>query len=326
MIRKIAFLLCVAGTTAAHAETLTLTTGETIKGTIVSQDDAQVVVQHPMFGQLTVPRESIVAIVAEPAEGEAAPDVPAESEAVAGVVAEPPEEPTPEPELKPESEPTGFFAGWSNRLEIGFNVSEGNTENSDFRVGFGSTKENDRHRWKADASYYLEFDEGDRTDHAATAGLLKDWLYPDSRWFWYALGRVDFDEFEAWDWRTFAGGGVGYHLVQEESLTIDLRGGAGLLREFGSEDDNLRPEGQLGIEGEWRIDDRQSIVADAWFYPDLGDLGEYRTTASAAWQIKIDARRGMSLKLGVENEYESEVDPGNEKNDFKAFGAFVFEF
>jgi len=321
MIRKIAFLLCMAGASAAGAETLTLTTGETIKGTIIAQDDAQVVIEHPMFGQLTVPRDSIVTIVADEA-ADAAETAP--SPEAAPPAPDAPPEAAAEPSTPPE--PTGFFAGWSNQLEIGFNASSGNSENADARLRFASKKENDEHRWAFDAAYYLAYDEGDKTDNEFTAGLLKDWLIPESRWFWWARGRYDYDEFESWDQRLSAGVGPGYHLVQEENLTIDLRAGMGLAREFGSDEDNIKPEAQLGAEAEWTIDDRQSLVGETWLFPDLGDLGEYRWTAALAWQLKLDWKRGLALKFGLENEYESEVDPDADNNDLKLYGALVFEF
>jgi putative salt-induced outer membrane protein YdiY len=297
---------------SAGADTVTLTTGETLSGSLVSQNDAQVVVQHPVLGKLTIPRASVASVVVQ-----AKPDPTPPTEAVA-----PQPEPTPEPVVEEE----GFFAGWSSKLEIGFNIRTGNTESTDGRVRFGSSKENDHHRWKADAAYYIAFDDGDKTDHEATAGLLKDWLFPGSKWFWWAKGRGDYDEFQSWDYRLTGGGGLGYHLVEEEKLTIDLRAGMGLAREFGSDDEDIHPEAQLGIEGEWQIDDRQSIVADTWVYPDVGDLGEYRITSSAAWQFKVDMKRGLSFKLGLENEYESEVEYGDDHNDLKVFGAMVLEF
>jgi len=317
MKRTLALLLCLVAS-AASAQTVTLSTGETLTGPITAQTDATITMQHPVLGPLTIPRENITAIVADESPADDAPEA-VQPAPVNAPVAEP--EPTPQVE-----QPTGFFAGWSNKLEIGFNVSSGNSDSSDGRIRFTSAKENDYHRWAADAAYYVAYDDGDKTDSDFTVGLLKDWLDPDSKWFWWAKGRYDYDEFESWDHRVTAGGGPGYHLIQEDNFTLDLRAGMGLAREWGSDEDDIKPEAQLGAEAAWTIDDRQSIVADTWLYPDLGDLGEYRWTASAAWQMKLDMKRGLALKFGVENEYESEVDPGSENNDLKLFGALVFDF
>jgi len=302
---------------SAGADTITLTTGEVLSGTVVSQDDANVVLQHPVLGTLTIARTSVTSVVVTP-QGDQPP-----AEAVTPETTPAPA-PAPEPEAEPE--PTGFFAGWSSRLEIGFNLRTGNTESADGRLKFASEKETQRDRWKADASYYIGLNNGQKTDHEATAGLLKDWLIPDSRWFWWAKGRGDYDEFESWDYRLSGGGGLGYHLIQEEKFTVDLRAGMGLSREFGSEDEDIHPEAQLGIEGEWKIDERQSLVGDTWVYPDVGDLGEYRITSSAAWQMKIDMKRAIAFKLGLENEYESDVRDGDDHNDLRVFGGLIFEF
>lgn len=312
-------IACALAATAARAEVIVLTTGETIKAPIASQNDEQVIVQHPILGQLTVPRAGIASIAPDPAPAE----VGEPAQAAVVVPPTPPAEPA-EPEAAPP--PAGFFDGWSSKLEIGFTFNDGNTENADLLVSFVSVKETETDRWKADTSYFLAFDSGDRTDNKFTAGLLKDWLIPDSKWFYWAKARYDYDEFKSWNQRVAASAGLGYHLIQEDDMTLDLRAGLGAAREFGSNDKNVKLEAPLGFDWDWKLTEQQSVGVEGWAYPDLTDLPEARYTLDVFWQVKLDFQKGLAFKLGLFDEYETQVDPGDEHNDIRIYGSLVYEF
>jgi putative salt-induced outer membrane protein len=309
--------------TAAGGGTIQLQSGDVIKGLIRQQTEQDVTIEHPIYGTLVTPRAMIEQMQLE--EGDAM-TVTSEGEGAALEAAAAPGPMTEEfePESKPELE--RFFAGWESRIEVGFEQNTGNTESFDGRVRFETNKETERDRWKADAAYYLSSEDNEETKNEFTAGLFKDWLIPESRWFYWAKGRYDLDEFQSWDHRVSASGGVGYDWIKTDDLTVTFRGGLGGAKEFGSEDDDIRPEGVVGAEVAWQLNDTQKIVGDTFIYPDLGDLGEFRATSSLAWEIALDYARGLAFKLGLENEYESEVDPGIKHNDLKIFGALVFDF
>ena len=61
-------------------------------------------------------------------------------------------------------------------------------------------------------------------------------------------------------------------------------------------------------------------------YPDLSDVGEGRLVSRADWTIKIDQNRGISLKFGVQNEYESTTIGKQKHNDFKGLISLGYDF
>jgi hypothetical protein len=114
--------------------------------------------------------------------------------------------------------------------------------------------------------------------------------------------------------------------VEPPKWKINLLAGAGALKEFGSDDDEVRPEGLLGLEGEWQIAEKNTLVFASTFFPDLNELGEYRWVSSAGWSYLLDEKNKLSLTAGVQYEYDSVVDPGDEHYDLRAFVGLQLDF
>jgi hypothetical protein len=120
-------------------------------------------------------------------------------------------------------------------------------------------------------------------------------------------------------------GGVGYEFLEREDFTLRGRTGASLARRSGVEDD-LIPEILLGLESSWQISAAQELRWATAFFPSLDELGEYRSVSSLEWVISLDEADGISFKLGLDNEYESNVSSDTEANDLSYYGALVFDF
>ena len=90
--------------------------------------------------------------------------------------------------------------------------------------------------------------------------------------------------------------------------------------------EDLRLEGLLGADLAWRITDRQSLEAWTRFHPDLGNASEFRAVSSISWSWLVNDEAKMSLHTGVEHEYQSVVDPGNDHNDWRIVAGLQFDF
>ncbi len=307
-MKFLAAALCVVMVVSiAQADTVQLITGETLTGKVISQADSKVQFQHPVLGTLTIPADKVANVTAAQ---------PAAPKAV----------PTPKPEPAPAPKPTGFFADWDARLEVGLGFGDGNSQYLNFNTAFKAKKETKKDRWAFDAAYFLNESDGSRSKDEATIGLQKDWLLPDSPWFYFTNGRFDYDRFASYDQRVSGAGGVGYDWIKTDDLSVTLSAGLGATREFGSDNEDVKPEALLGAKGTWKITDNQTLAAKTTFYPDLGDVGEFRWVNSAEWLIKINQDDGISFKLGAEHEHNSEVDAGVKKNDLKVYAALVWDF
>jgi len=309
----------------ALADTVTLQTGETLVGTVVEQTEQAVVLEHPVLGPLMIPAEQVSAVtVGDAAPTEAPADAPAPAEAAVQAEPEaPPAAPTPAPP------PTGFrklLAEWDNSISLGVSGSQGNTDDVSLRAQFQSRKETETDRWTVDLRYYFEQEEGDTSDNNFIGDLVKDWLFQDSPWLLFAKGRYEYDQFEQWKHRVSGFGGVGYTWFKQEDFEFNTRLGGGVTREFSGQEET-RPEALIAAELViWKPTEAQSVTASTTLFPDLGDFAEFRWVTTAEWRIAINQADGMSVRLGIENEYESEVASGSEHNDLKYYGALSLDF
>lgn len=215
---------------------------------------------------------------------------------------------------------------WESHFTLGAVGSFGNTDTQSVTLSINSVRERENEVLKLDLSYYLGMTDGDRTDNRLTAGARQDWLIPDSRWLYFAQGRYDFDEFQSWDYRLGAHAGIGYKWIDEEDFKATLRAGAGVNKEFNSDDDGYRPEALAGISLEWTLSEKQSFNLESMIYPDLEETGEFRLITTANWSLMVDEESNISLTAGVFYEHQSEVDTGIEKDDVKIHVGLQFNF
>ena len=298
-------LACAAalGVSAASlAGDLTLSNGDRLTGPIVEQTADHVVIEHETLGRLEIARDRIEGL--ELSDNERVALSMLQDDGAAAEAAEEPE--------------------WKSSFRLGLGASYGNSDDQNLSAGLTSKRETDRMRTTLDLGYFYSAADGDRTENRFTAGLRNDWLIPESRWFIFAQGRYDYDEFQTWEHRLAGHGGVGYELIKKDNFKLNLRGGAGVTREWNIED--TRPELLFGADLEWQITEKQSLIASGTIYPDLDDTGEFRTLSTAMYSAVISDNSNMAFNIGVEHEYQSTAIDPVDKNDVRLFAGLQFDF
>lgn len=317
------WLMVVSLTFAAGADEVRLQTGDVLKGQVVSQNAEQLVLDHPVLGKLMLPMKQVAAVQREAApaavvEGAAPAAADPEAQARAAAAAE--------AIAQHEHWFDRFRKEWKSRFEMGASITQGNSESVNLYLAANTKRENKLYRTKFDAGYNRASKGGDVTQNEFTFGAANDWLIPDSRWFWFANGRYEYDDFESWRHRLSAAGGIGHETIKTPRVQWLNRMGLGAALEIGGQDDEIIPEGFLGTEFNWKITDSQTLALTTIYYPDLTDPMEFRLVSTAEWIIKFADDTNVSLKVGLKNEYESEVDPNKEHNDLKIYSAIVVDF
>jgi putative salt-induced outer membrane protein YdiY len=214
---------------------------------------------------------------------------------------------------------------WLSELDFSVGGSSGNSRTLDLRTAFRTDRDEERRRLRFDASYFYSESEGEQNQGRLSAGARSDWSIEASRWLYFLQLRYDLDEFRAWTHRASTHGGMGYHFSRREDLKLIGRLGAGASKEWDATED-VQPEGVLGFEADWRISERQRLTAESTLFPTLDDVPEFRWVSTVAWRTQLDGMRGISLSLGVENEYESETPPGIRNNDLTYFVGLTLAF
>ncbi len=280
------------------AGTVTLQNGDRIKGSILTNSDDGLYLQHKTLGQLTLDQTQVKAVAYSHTD----------------------------PAYEGNALDHWFFPGWDKSLEIGFSGTDGNTDTLNFYAAFSTKQTTERDRWDIQARYFLTYDEGDQTRDEGNAFVIKDWLVPDEDYFYFGTARYDHDRFSGYEDRFSGFLGVGYDFIDDGVWAVTGRLGAGGNYEAGAVNE-FTPEALVGIEATWTIDENQEFHIFNNLYPAFDPLfGEFRNVSGAEYKVKLAAGRGLSLKLGIENEYLSEVEEGTEHNNLNYFGALVYDF
>jgi hypothetical protein len=214
---------------------------------------------------------------------------------------------------------------WLSEVELSLGGSAGNTRTFDLRSAMRSERTDGERRFRFDATYYYSESEGEQNQGRFSGGVRNDWGSEVSPRLYFLQARYDHDEFRAWTHRASAHGGIGHYFVRREGLELIGRAGLGASKEWDRTED-VQPEGVLGFEADWRINDRQRLHAETTLFPDLDDLPEFRWVSSVAWRVQVSELRGISLSLGAETEYESDTGPGVRNYDVTYFVGVMVAF
>jgi hypothetical protein len=314
-----AALVALSLTTLGLADQVRLSSGEVLTGNVVEQTAEKVVIEHPVLGRLEIPSDSVTSVVldddvAGDDETTSTDDEAAEESAGDAGAADDAIEAAKEEKL------------WKFTASLAGTGSWGNTDEQSVRVGFTADKVTDAVRIDLDAQYYGGLTDGDTTDNSFSTSGTHDWLIPDSRWFYFAAGTYNFDQFESWDHRVFGQVGPGYELIKKDDFWLNLRGGIGPRKEWGSDDDSIRFEAGFGPRFGWQISERQKLSGRSHYFFVVDDHENYRIISRLDWSLMLDPELNMSLIAGLRHEYQDEVDPGDDRNNTDAFIGIQVEF
>ena len=279
-------ILCLVAAIAT-ADTLVLANGDELNCEIIEWAVDHVLIDHPQLGRMRISLEQLEMDTGRP----------------------------PNPGLFG----TGFLRGWSRRIDLGINGKEGNSVTTNVTAGIAFAYEDDWTRWKLNGRYFYDREDDGDSDNNARLDVSRDWLFPESRWFVRLGGVYQFDRFEAWQHRLTLAGGPGLHLIRGEAHTLDAMLGPAFTREFG-ETQVSKAEGVLGVDYTWAISEKQSFsVNNSFFIETRPSAGPFRNFTRARWSLALLDRPKLSLNLGVDNEYESRPEEGDEPNDLTYF-------
>jgi putative salt-induced outer membrane protein YdiY len=282
------FLLVLIGVgSSADADTLVLANGDEINGEIIEWAVDHVVIEHPQLGTLRFELGELKLDTGK----------------------------RPNPGLFG----TRFLRGWSRRVDLGINGERSDDDTLSITFGSKFAYKDAWTRWNFSGRYFYNLSSDDDDDNNATSDLTRDWLIPESRWFGSVAGRYQFDQFQAWKHRVTLFVAPGLHLVDIEKHTLDLRVGPAFTREFGTSKAN-KGEASLALSYDWEISERQSFDLKNQYFAEVApDAGDWRNFTTLAWSVRLTERPVLSLNVGLQNEYDSNPESGDAKNDLKYF-------
>ncbi|MCX5652840.1 MAG: DUF481 domain-containing protein [Planctomycetota bacterium] len=322
---SLAFIVAASAASTLSADEIRLVGGDVLKGTVVSETDTAVTIDHAALGRIEISRDRIAEVIKTtpaptPAPAPAAVVVEGATPAPAPAV---PVAVLPAPVPPPPPAPDG---SWKFSLSLGFTGSDTESQsNWDLRAAGSAKRESEKDRTTIAAEYYFSSANSVNTDNNLLVTGLEEFLFKDSKWEAFIKGTYQYDEFQTWEQRAGLYAGPAYRLFEGEPLALKLRAGAGASYEFA--DSQWTPELLLGDDLVWKIDERSKLTQGVDFFPDLENLGEYRFIFRIDYEIALSPKGDLKGTAGVRDEYDSYVEPtGDNSNDLKIYAGLKVDF
>ena len=320
-LATMAIIVCLLASSYVGADEVVLVGGDVIRGKITKQNDFGIVLDHNDLGRLEIQKNRIKSVTLVPSKIDESREPSTEAEiAKESVFFEPELTRLDSTALKLKEK------GWGISADFSLTNSSGNTKERALRIGSNIKRNLQDRRMAMDFSYYNKTSEGSVTDNKFSSGFLRDWLFPDSRVFYFATARYDYDEFESWLHRVSADVGPGFHLIEKDDLRLDLRLGVGPRKEYGSENNSIKSEGLGQLDLEWKISRKQTISVTSSIFPVISDFSDFRTRTTVNWRILLSKEMNLSFLVGLLHEYQAVVDPDKKRNDTRVYTGIQIKF
>lgn len=209
---------------------------------------------------------------------------------------------------------TWVTRGWDNHAELGLDGSSGNSRTLAFQTGLELKRKTDRYTFGLDFDYRKAATASVTTEDNGRLNLDYDRLFEDSKWSAFGKSGIEWDQFKAFDMRLNFNGGLGYHFVRSDAASLSTKFGAGASQEIGAPDDRWKAEAVLGIEGEYQLNRYNKMKAKVDYFPAWENFSDYRVVSDVAWEILLDDKDNLSLKLALTDRYDS-TPQGAKPND-----------
>lgn len=118
----------------------------------------------------------------------------------------------------------GFFENWKGEGEAGAFLTSGNTDATGVAAGLKLHREGIKWRHNIFVAADYQRTDGDTTREYIQAGYKADYKVSD-RLYFYGLGQYERDPIAGYTRRLTAGTGIGYKVIAEPNMTLDLEAG-----------------------------------------------------------------------------------------------------
>lgn len=236
--------------------------------------------------------------------------------------------PTPEPTAPLDSPPAeGLFpwmsgtwpasplaSGWEGGMEVGINATQGNAEAFSFRTGGNLKRKIEPWELTANVIYAKATANQIESQHNAIFNSGYERTLGETRWSHFGKLNLEYDEFKAFDVRLAMNAGLSYMLLRTTATTLKGRFGSGISHELGGPDDRWVPEAVFGGDFNHQLSSRQKLAVTWDYFPEWTEFTNFRAVTDVSWQLALDEASKLSLKLSLNDRYDS-TPHGRKPND-----------
>jgi len=211
----------------------------------------------------------------------------------------------------------GWRDSWAGGANVGFALTRGNSQSKNLALAFNANRKtlHDKLALYANSVYATNDAAGavsSTTANAELGGVRYDHdLTP--RLFAFVGADFQADALQTLNLRSVLGGGLGLHVIKREVTTLDLLAGANYTRENYDAFKRNFAATTLGEEFMHKLHGGTVLTESLYFYPNLSNIGEYRTMFNLGTVTKISKLLGWQNSFG--DIYVSNPPLGKKKND-----------
>jgi putative salt-induced outer membrane protein YdiY len=207
---------------------------------------------------------------------------------------------------------------WSGSLDLGYSLTTGNSSTTNLAIGANAVRETTRDK----TSVYLAAirSKNNPTDgESVTTANATRWgaryeLNLTKRLSAFALADFETNEIQLLDLRAVFGGGLGYYVKKSDRAQFQVFGGGAYNKEsFSTGLDRSSAEVLIGEDLALKINDRMTVRERLQFFPNLSETGEYRLTFDSSVVTKIN--KWFNWQVTLSDRYISNPVAGSKAND-----------
>lgn len=211
---------------------------------------------------------------------------------------------------------------WSGEAELSGAKTTGNSE--DETIGFSLDAEQEIGRYSNifEIDYDLHRTDGDTTKDRLVAAYQIDFDLSDRN---FGFGRLEYekDEFSGFDYRAFAGAGLGRRLFEREAFNWTLEAGPGVRYSVVSDTEEEQTEisARAASDIEILLSDRATLGHKArtlWT--------QETTTATSEVAVTTEINSHFAMRFSYDVKYETEPPDGVENTDTTTKASLLFSF
>lgn len=320
----LATLLCVI---PSVAETVVLTNGDTLTGTLTRMEDETLVLESELLEAVRIPWSAIHSFASDRhflvltdegerlagtitrqganvrIESDGADSVEVPSESVARVVPG-----------KVRKGPFRFLGPAEGIVDYGYSMARGNQSQVQSSLGGRATYTSDAYEVSGRLDSLLARQDEARAQSRHSLGFRVD-RYWSARTFSYGMSDLERNERRSLDLRTQLGGGFGRRLRRNETTSLLVLGGFAYVHErFRDAGNRVTGEGSFGVEWETQLFKFIDLVTEFSMHPNLVDRGRVRLEYDSTLRVPVFGRITYSLRLF--DRFDSRPAARIKKNDY----------
>lgn len=202
---------------------------------------------------------------------------------------------------------------WQGNAALSFSRSAGNTNGTTYSISIDEARATEVDKLSAYASVLYGKSQGVVNADKTRLGSRYDHNL-DERTFAFGLIEFEQDRMANLDLRSGLGAGLGYHMLSEKEVTLDLFGGLSHNRsDLMTGNTVSTSEVILAEESTHVLTPNTRLKQKLSYYPSTQSGGEYRTVFDGSLVITLNSTMGLSIS--VQNKYNSDIGTGVKHSD-----------